>query len=209
MSNNKIMGRRYYPFFKLDGDAMTRFEERLTSVMNFLTQEMERSRAAQHANHFGLILEKGVEGYEDEMHANLEEGEASIIARRLRANEKKRAKHEALAKIYEQEGLDAMVEWCEKEGITGWQEALEEYNEGLFQQRAQAPWSDKAKDWLAEFLGDGKPHHIDEVQLEAVRSGIISDESLEATDRDWSKLKVLASRKGYSAKGARGWWEEV
>lgn len=205
---SKIVGRRYYSFFKFDSDAMTLFEERLTAVMNFLTQEMERSRAGQHANHMGLVFEKGVEAYEEEMGANLEEDEASIIAGRLRDIRKAKARNAGLAEIYETFGLDAFVEWCEKESIKNWSDALEEYNTGLFQQQGKRPWSEKAGDWLAEFLGDGKPHSIKEVKDEAIRGGIISDESDDSVDRDWGKLKVLASRKGYSARGARGWWEE-
>lgn len=200
--------RRYYAFFKFDGDEVALFEERLTAALNFLTKEGESVNCAVDANPYGIIFERGVEALETDMGANLEEDDFSIISRKLRILRMDTAKNKSLAAIYERIGLDDFVAFCEEEGIINWTRALEDYNTELFEQKTKAPWSEAAGDWLAEFLGDGKTHHVNEVKEEAIASGIIDDTDDNTIDRDWNKLKVLASRKGNSAKGVRGWWEE-
>ena len=203
-----ITSRRYYAYFKFDSSDVALFEKRLVDALNFVAKEGERSRAAMSTNDFGLLIEKGIDAIEEEAGANLEETSMQLIAKKLAVLREDKAIMNALAEIYEHEGLDAFVEWCENNGIKNWASAMETYNEGIFAKKAQRPWSEQAHDWLAEFLGDGKPHHIDEVKEEALRDGVLDEESDETIDRDWHKLKVVASRKGYSARGARGWWEE-
>lgn len=203
-----VSPRRYYAFFKFDGEQSSLFEQRMTDALNYLQREGEaRCEAGVYSNDFGRLLELGIVYTESGMGANKEDERGGIIAKELARLKKIRAEREALIQIYEERGLDEFVTWCNQGGI-GWEEWLAEYATGLFSQEKERPWANKAREWLEEFLGDGRPHHIDEVKKEAVMEGVIDDTDDGTIDRDWHKLKVVASRAGYSGRGSRGFWEE-
>lgn len=200
--------RKYYCLFKFDREEAAMFDERVTDALNFIQKEGEKkSRAAVTANDYAIILERGIDAIEEDMIANKEETHVVVIAKQLAKIRKKKAKMRGLAKIYDDMGLDEFVSWCEGESIQEWKQMeSEEYNK-LFGSQTQT-WNERAGEWLAELLGDGKSHHVNEVKKEAIQAGIINDADNDTIDRDWNKLKVLAHRERYSSRKTKGWWEE-
>jgi hypothetical protein len=119
-----------------------------------------------------------------------------VIADELRLYEDQLQMYDKLSALYEAAGLDKFVEFCSLHNID-WEGFLN----GDFSLTGivEESWSTKADRTLALYLQD-EPKTVAEIRTWAEESGLVSSEE------DWRKLKVVATRKGYSSAAGYGGW---
>jgi len=104
-----------------------------------------------------------------------------------------------LEQIYENTEYDVFVEFC-KENEIDHEKFLKDY-------RLKLPDStNKSKvmaDWLKYTLADGNEYRAVDIKEAAEIDRVIVSES------DWSLMKHVASREGYSSGGKHGYWRKI
>ena len=109
------------------------------------------------------------------------------------------AKNALLLDIYKSRGAEGFVTWAEKENID-YESFLTQYsweNENL-------RWSKRAIDWLKNYLIDGKPHSTADIRLDAIKDDIIND-----SEKEWGKLRLIASRNEFTNCNVYAHWQYI
>ena len=106
---------------------------------------------------------------------------------------------EQLEYIYEHSTLDEFVEFCEENKIDH-EGFLEEYRITVMATRTK---SDVIAHWLKYTLADGEEYSAEDIREAAEIEGVVEN------DMDWSLVKNIASKEGYSSGGKRGYWRKL
>ena len=107
------------------------------------------------------------------------------------------ATNSALSRVYENLTPDQFETFCGDNNIDAdafrvWyaQQDVREKNRSALQ-----------REWLFNYLSDGKRRSHDVVRQDATEEGIVKD------DRDWANLKSIASHAGFTSREDRGYWQ--
>jgi len=106
---------------------------------------------------------------------------------------------ELLAELYERMGLADFGEFCEAHEID-YEEFLRTY---AIKSPTPATKTQAMLEWLKELLANGEEYEVGDIKAAAEIEGIIRDE------QDWSLMKNVASREGYSSAAGRGFWRSI
>jgi len=196
--------RRYYIYLKFDTNDVASFEQRLTAVLNYLSMTAAIPPMSEDANDIGLIFSRGIQAIEAEMGDRVASPDV-VVDKALRSARAKDSRKNKLAELYEREGLDRFVEFCQENEIEDWQQVLEEYT--IAGEEQEQTWTEKSRRWLGELLSDGEPRPTQGIKMAGIMSGVIDGSSPDTIERDWGKLSVVAHREGYTSMTRRGEWQ--
>lgn len=105
-----------------------------------------------------------------------------------------------LIEVYEMMSHEEFLAWAKEDEIP------EEYVERVVQKcswrNPDMGWSSRADSWLRERLADGSPCTTEQIRQDAIATGLISQDP-----GDWSKLKQLAWRRGYTTSASYAEWK--
>lgn len=101
--------------------------------------------------------------------------------------------------IYEHSTLDEFIGFCRENEIDH-EAFLEGYRVDTAETRTK---SENMASWLKYILADGEEYGIGDIKEAAKIDKVVND------DLDWSLMKKVASQKGYSSGGRRGYWSKV
>lgn len=102
--------------------------------------------------------------------------------------------------IYSKLGLDKFREWCDQNGIDH-ATFLDDYEMRVPDSTSSR--SEAIGQWLDRLLASGEEYKVEDIREAAELDGIVRNGH---ADDDWSLLKYVASKKGYSG-GRRGYWK--
>lgn len=203
--------RRYYTYHKMDVDDAADFDEKLVKVLNRISNGKVSAPYSKHANEYGILLEIAIQAI---LEHGAENGDSDCavdvaLTNKLAEIRSRESKITKLVEIYERmDDLDLFVEFCEQSGIDNWAEFLER-DYVLFKEKQVNSWTDRAKDFLKLFMPTSELVETAIVKMFAEQQGIIDTTSEKAQARDWSKLRVLAHRLGYTKSGHHGKWMRI
>lgn len=142
------------------------------------------------------VFEAGLEA--EEKREDLETPQTTAIQKKHQDVMQELATQGELEFIYEHLSRPEFVSFC-KENDIDYQKFLKNYGIKL---PSVGTKSKIMKDWLKYVLADGDEHAIADIKEKAKIEHIVRDET------DWSLMKNVASRAGYSGSGERGCWRE-
>ena len=191
--------RRYHLIRKFDVDAAANWDFILSNALNQVGHKKNKSEAffeVFHVGAYALLKEK-----------NQKQGENSIITKAhsyLRDVREMKAEKEVFDELLHELSFDEFVDWAEEVGFD-WNSFLEEKKS---KNQSKSNWADRARFWLIQKLGDGEPHHTNQIKSDAIEDGIISDSTPESFRKDWDKLRHLASHDGFTTN-EKGIWQKT
>jgi len=104
-----------------------------------------------------------------------------------------------LEQIYENTEHDSFVQFC-KDSEIDHEEFLKDYRLRLPDNTSK---SQVMEGWLKYTFADGNEYKAVDVRKAAEIEGVVNNES------DWSLMKHVASKEGYSSGGRHGYWRKI
>ena len=183
--------RRYYILIKMDKDEAFEWDNKVAEIVNRLPKHGSLTQS------YNQIFQKGIETYEAEAGEETEPGQDKKVNQKIKEVELEQARKRKMERLYSQMGFDDFVSWCEEEEVD-WKTFLEEYD---ISKQGILKWSEKAVLWLRHFLRDEEATRTATIRTAAVESDLI-----DKSEKDWTKLRVLASRNRFTTSD-KSWWK--
>jgi len=101
--------------------------------------------------------------------------------------------------IYEHSTLDEFIGFCTENGIDH-EAFLEGYRIDTAETKTK---SENMTSWLKYILADGEEYSVGDIKESAEIDKVVNNDS------DWRLMKSVASQKGYSSGGRRGYWRKL
>lgn len=189
----------------MDDDEARAIDEKLDYLQNgYFKGQKTRNEMILYFFRFGLNIHwarlKSGKGPTDEEKLQIEGlPELSIVYDMIDVQKRKQQVVDSLVELYEDLGLDAFSKACDEYGID-WEGVL--LDKFQFHTAPQS-WSEQVHRELDVFLKDGLPHSVKDIRTWAEEQEFVT------SDSEWGKLKMLASRSGYSGAAAHGYWRRT
>ncbi len=201
--SSKIV-RAFNIVLRLSEEGAEVMDDQLSSLQNwYFRAKYTRSGMLQYllkfaVRHHWSRLKRGLGpgGDEDRIEIKGDLPDAAVLGDLLQEVRRRRTVISMLDEIYHGTDPEEFVKLCEENGIN-WRAYLEgDYGKDAPGELSEA---EQIRRKLTLLLSEG-PRPITAIRSALEGEGLVRDET------DWSRVKVLACREGFSGKGQRGTW---